>query len=935
MMADEEVLRVLWGKTAGDERQHPLLCHMLDAGSVARILLEAPEARHLALLLARLLGVGVRPAPRIVSYLIALHDLGKASPSFQAKAPAHWARVRDAGLRPSPRPLNGFKHGLESYVTLALLLPDLRLLELPPQRRRTNPAIRSIALALGAHHGVFFTDGVPPAYPEVPVEPDERELWRGPWRQARRVLADVLRAAFVEGVEPIASHPANLSALCATLNGLAILCDWIGSDSAHFAPYAGPLDLYPEESLRRAGEALGGRDILRYLPRPEASPTFATLFPTLTPRPVQAALDPAVLPELPEQGLVIVEAPTGEGKTEAALLLAARLAARETCRGFYFALPTVATSNQMYERVRQYIGRQLGDGERAALLLVNGQAEFCEEFARAIAQARSPQPGSAAEPVVADAWLLPRKRSLLSPYGVGTIDQVMMAALNVRHVGLRLFGLGGKVLIVDEVHAYDLYMSTIVDRLLEWLRHLGTSVVLLSATLPRARRERLIAAYAGQRVGGAPEAAGPTPYPLVTIVGVGVDQPKLQIIAPRAANPGRRVIIERRLDGPDQRSANARFLLGQMRAGGGAELGSRRGSACWLVNTVREARACYLALKQEAAELPEDERPDLLLFHARFLLWRRREVEGAVLQRLGPDGDRARPLILVATQVVEQSLDLDFDLLMSQLAPIDLLLQRLGRLHRHERPRPPGLGVPRLVLLLPQQTAPGRPAFGGTARVYAPFVLLKTLLALYGKESVAVPDDVRGLIEAVYDGRVPAEEESRGAQLDDTLVRDAHAALRARQEREGQEALQYLLGTPDPRGYFNLNPALQFDDEAAERNAWVAAQTRLAEPSVRLVVMERQNPLLAALVAPERRLTPEETRGALRHTVSLANNRLIEHVTGAAGGARVWSLDGHRGLEGHYLVVVEEGSYTWQDGAGQHRLEVSPELGVAVDAKEE
>jgi CRISPR-associated endonuclease/helicase Cas3 len=530
------------------------------------------------------------------------------------------------------------------------------------------------------------------------------------------------------------------------LNGLTILSDWIASNARWF-PFAGSTDpaTYPGLSRERADRAVTELGLLDFLPAVQ-SPTYARLFPARPEaRPLQRALEPHELPALPLQCLILIEAPTGEGKTEAALLLAARLASEGRSRGLYFALPTVATSNQMYSRVRSFLG------EHSPAILINGLAELSEQLDSALGQIPDIPHEVIADETRAqlDPWFLPRKRSLLAPYGVGTIDQAMIGALHVRHGSLRLLGLSGKVVVVDEVHAYDVYMSTIILRLLSWLRALGANVILLSATLPTRKRRELIAAYAHADASFVPAAA----YPLVTIVPA---HGKPQILEPAASCGSRTVLLERRPDGAAERTQNAARLLDQVRNGG---------CACWICNTVKEAQMCYLELRDQLASRNDQPAPELLLFHARFPVARRQQVETQILGRFGPDGERPERAILVATQVVEQSLDLDFDLIVTQLCPADLLLQRIGRLQRHQRPaRSLDAGRPRCVLLLPPAADEG-PEFGDYSYVYSPFVLLKTMLALHGRASLHIPEDVRALVDAVYDDTVPSAEQAAAAGL--------------------------------------------------------------------------------------------------------------------------------------------------------------------------
>ena len=387
-----------------------------------------------------------------------------------------------------------FRHDIEGYAVLAddvlpsRVEPEVQEATLLRRRR----VFSGLAQALGAHHGAFVSaaeveeHGYPQIKPEAACAADE------PWLEARVAIIETLAGVFaIEG--PVTVTAGHLSAFCSILSGLTILSDWLASNETYFA-CAGQasLDVYREESWARAQAAIEDAGLLRY-PEFAAAPTFAALFPDYEARPLQAALEADRLEGLDQPLLAVIEAPTGEGKTEAALLLAERLLA-DSGGGLYFALPTAATSEQLFQRLATFFGQGHAGEGTAGLALVHGQAELSGEVARL-----TRRDGAAAEeltePVVIDSWLLPRKRALLAPFAVGTVDQAMLAALRVRHGSLRQLGLAGKVVVIDEVHAYDAFMNVIIERLLAWLAELGVSVILLSATLPEATRHRLLAAY--------------------------------------------------------------------------------------------------------------------------------------------------------------------------------------------------------------------------------------------------------------------------------------------------------------------------------------------------------------------------------------------------------------------------------------------------------
>jgi CRISPR-associated endonuclease/helicase Cas3 len=928
-------LTSLWGKLGDQEGAavyHPLVFHMLDAGNVARTILCSPLGSHWRERLGRLFGCVAEDVSHFAPFLVALHDVGKAAPDFQKKRAEVWQQITRSGLAELPPLPGNFSHGAEGYAALAGrkrqpgLLARMALLCAP---EREGDLFRAIALALGSHHGTFLAASDYQGYPQVPVDAGSADPASELWIALRQRLIEFLRQQFSPGDGPVECQPTNISALTVILNGLTILADWLASDDLCF-PHEAALstDEYLTLSRERANAAVADRGLLDFADLPDGT-CFTELFPAsaypgFVPRPLQqeiASLDPH---ELPDQALVIVEAPTGEGKTEAALQLATMLSRGGASKGLYFALPTVATSNQMYERIHRFLAVHAGSAH-PCLLPINGQAEMSPAVDAALARlARSPDTADDGPDVELDTWFLPRKRSLLAPYGVGTVDQAMMAALNLRHVALRLLGLSGKVVIVDEIHAYDAYMSTIIERLLEWLRALGTSVILLSASLPPDRRAQLVRAYQGLSEAQAqPGRMAAAPYPSLTIVDAAADATRV-LVVPGAAQP-RSVALEPRPGDGAARAANAGFLVSQVEDGG---------CACWVCNTVREAQAAYDEVKIVTERLPPARRPQVILYHASFLLKHRQAIEERVLGLFGPDpGNRPERAILIATQVIEQSLDLDFDIMMTELAPIDLLIQRMGRLQRHERNRPERFSGrdARLVMLTPAAAA-GAVDFGGSAYVYEPFILLKTLIVLAGREGITVPRDVPGLVAAVYDDDPIPTDTDLPDGVTAQQLRATWEVLQARRRCSEDQATIRLLGAPDARGRFSRQRDLSTMDE---NRGWVAAQTRLARPSVRVVVLEVDDPYLSGngcLAGAPRRLTRDEIRHLLLHSASSSNRRFVEHILDA--GATPSAFARCPALRDYYLVLTEGGSYRWPSHQPRYQMTVSDEVGMRFSHEE-
>lgn len=347
----------------------------------------------------------------------------------------------------------------------------------------------------------------------------------------------------------------------------------------------------------------------------------------------------------------------GEGKTEAAFYAHLRLQSASGHRGMYIALPTQATGNLMFERAKAFLNRY-GKSRRLDLQLLHGANELVEAYQKIRVRPNTPEGGE--EGVEAQVWFSHRKRGLLSEYAVGTVDQALLGILPTKHQFVRLWGLGNRVVVLDEVHAYDTYTSGLIESLVRWLWALDSSVVLMSATLPKAKREALLKAFGAGEIPKVED----KPYPRITRVVKGDLKPIVETFEVRKQPTLALGAL------PLDLEALAGKALEQARSGGCV--------AC-IVNTVQRAQDLYQALVGKADGV------EVHLFHARYPLEERLERERTVLAKFGKQGQRPQKAVLVATQVVEQSLDLDFDVMFTDLAPVDLVLQRAGRLHRHER----------------------------------------------------------------------------------------------------------------------------------------------------------------------------------------------------------------------------------------------------------
>jgi len=735
----------------------------------------------------------VRPElenPPFWIFLIALHDIGKATPGFQAKVPSLAVKLEESGYD-FPKWAEG-DHSKTGQYHLPLLLEEV----FGADETRSCDLARIVT----SHHGRMMDRLV-----NEPVDGNEK------WSQTRREIVETLRDLY--GVSALPERMPN-AAKALWLMGLCSVADWIASNE-HYFPYAGELSMTPEayrtESRRRAKEALrqiGWRNAKA------RTCDFSELFGFDTPNALQkAAIEQAGF-HGGEPMLMAIEGPMGEGKTEASLAAFAVAHAARPQRGLYFALPTQATSNMMYSRLEAFLERF---AERPAQLhLLHANASLNEEYARLRLRSVYDKKGA----VVASEWFLPRKRTLLASFGVGTVDQAEMAALRVRHFFVRLFALAGKTVIVDEVHAYDAYMSGILEVLLGWLRMLGTSVILLSATLPQEKKRNLIAAYDPDAdMDALPD------YPCVVSYssrGRRADYVKLPESEARLYP----------LAGESWRKSMVSLCREKL---------ARGGCAACVLNTVSDAQQLYRALRDH---FPEEE---LVLFHARFTLEDRLKIERQIIQKFGKNGDRPRRGIVVATQVIEQSLDVDFDLMVSQPAPIDLLLQRMGRLHRHEHKRPAGLEERVLYVTVPPKLREVREDFGDSRFVYYPDILYKSLRPMWQEGAwrerpVSIPEDLAELVKTVYDEPIDQEELAAWEE-----------------EREGEAYAHLFLASqaaiPSAREEID-SIRNEYDDDADAFDA----KTRLGEASLLLIPLANMDESEAAAFSDVKALYERSVR---------------------------------------------------------------------------
>lgn len=735
-----------WGKAnlseQGGAAYHLLPFHCLDVAAVGVAYLR--QSPSLLTSCRQLLNCTEQEFLSWAAFLLALHDLGKFSEAFQSQR-------ADLILELQKREPNPSKNYSERHDSLGFWLWDNDLVDDDvlhkigiDNSRKTQRGLKCWLQAVTGHHGM----------PPKPTGTVDFFFCREDKRAAAdfvQVLAELL---LTDEAKRIPDHAGadfewNSKTLSWWFAGVTVLADWLGSNTQFFPYREQPEDLtaywaYAQDQANTALEHSGVLSIAI-----EKGQTLTDFFSYIhQASPLQHWAATVEIPQAPQ--IYLLEDVTGAGKTEAAMMLAYRLMAQGSAAGFFIGLPTMATANAMYQRVAQ-VYRKLFAGN-ANLTLAHGFKTLVEEFAASVLPVDTPEQDNAQLDETATArctaWLADHsKRALLASAGVGTVDQALLAVLHSKHQSLRLLGLFNKVLIIDEVHACDAYMQGVLEVLLEFHARTDGSVILLSATLPNRMKQALLDAYARGRNQATAPTLSSVAYPLATRWH-DAQCSLLEDALTSRPNVSRTVQVHYEAD-DEKVFAHIDAALQQGQCVG------------WIRNTVADAMAAYERLSHT---VPHEK---ITLFHARFALQDRLGKEAQVLDYFGGNsGQQDRQgRLMIATQVAEQSLDVDFDVLITDLAPIDRVLQRAGRLQRHVRDaqgnrllgtdakdeRPP----PCLWVLAPEWTTQPKVDWYGAVfkkgqHVYSHHGQLWLSAKVLQKGCFTMPADARSLIETVF-----------------------------------------------------------------------------------------------------------------------------------------------------------------------------------------
>ncbi|WP_407887797.1 CRISPR-associated helicase Cas3' [Levilactobacillus sp. N40-8-2] len=733
----------LWAKKRSEDGKQewlPLIAHLVDTQNVINYLYNqwlSPGQRTL------LQGALTETETQhLVKFIGFAHDEGKGTAAFQAKESYN----RDASL--------------DEYLSSRLArsgFNDFESLHLASARESPHalageailegfgvPA--SIGAIIGGHHGKpagKIPVGQIANYTANYYQSDNRPELQAPWKRVQRELFNYgLASAGYQSVEEI---PDVTQPQAVILEGLLIMADWLASSEYLDQEQQTPLfpllpldqsweDIEPSHRYQQAmlaWDAGGEWNPQRIdLTDPKQDPYKKRW--GFQPRPVQAAMTQAI-GMATDPGMVIIEAPMGLGKTEIALLATEQLAYITGRDGLFMGLPTQATTNAMFDRVDDWLAfLAKSQDENFQIRLMHGKSQFNKQY-QALPNAANIYDDDKSGEVVVNGWFS-GKKSILTKFTVGTIDNFLLMGLKQKHLFLRHLGFSGKVVVIDEVHAYDAYMNQYLYKAIEWLGAYHVPIVILSATLPKDKRQELLVAYLKGKYGMAYRRQLDAPkdwentqaYPLLSLLD-GLQLKQVTSFPGQSDQQPTRLRVQRLNIANDELITH---VLHQLDDGGVAGI---------IVNTVKRAQAL-------AELVPAD--VDLMVLHSAFLATDRMAQETKLQAAIGKHGKRPDKLIVIGTQVLEQSLDIDFDVLYTDIAPMDLILQRAGRLHRHQIDRPKSLQAAQVFVM--GITGPNEYE-AGSEKVYGKYLLMKTDHFL--PDEMTLPTDISPLVQEVYDSK--------------------------------------------------------------------------------------------------------------------------------------------------------------------------------------
>lgn len=676
-----------------------------------------------------------KPARSLCKFLGAVHDIGKATPYFQLKRSFRRDEELDGQILENLKSA-GFKELDKFYTATELKESHQSMGQFMLAKRGVNMTVADI---VGAHHGrpMPITKGMDNSYTNFFYQVNDKnsEIYKT-WMDIHYEFFNrALEAAGYESVDeiPLISQPAQV-----LFSALLIMADWITSNEKYFPLI--DIASFDISNTRVEDGYIKWRNDRTEIWSPDfvdVNKIYEERFKLadgakFIPRDAQRKIT-EVIEKTNEPGIVIFEAPMGMGKTEAALVAVEQLAKKTGRTGMFFGLPTQATSNGIFSRVSAWLENLTDDvSSERSVRLIHGKAALNKEFSD-LPKSRNihEEDTNDKNTVSVNDWFSGRKLSMLDDFTVGTIDQFLLVALKQKHLMLRHLGFANKVVVIDEVHAYDAYMGVYLYQAIKWMGAYGVPVVVLSATLPIEKRNELVKNYLEGKDIFLEDGEAMLPgkfysneaYPLLTIT------------------DGEKVIQFEDFE----REAGTDFEVRKLSKAESEDIAeliksiTGEGVVGVIVNTVRKAQE-YARICSEAFG-----EQNVFLLHSSYIATDRYKKEEELLRTIGKNGDRPKFKIVIGTQVIEQSLDIDFDVLITELAPMDLILQRMGREHRHKNnKRPTHLEVPKVYVLNSTEYDFDK----GSTYVYDEYLLFRTEYFL--PEKINLPNDISHLVQLVY-----------------------------------------------------------------------------------------------------------------------------------------------------------------------------------------
>ncbi len=680
MLKSKESYYRYWGKaksetTDGEPEYHLLVYHCLDVAAVGKIILDKNPNLHKRLSIISKIEENLLKT--VLLFFLAIHDIGKFSESFQFIFPNLCKKL--LGVARSDKQPYSKKFGHDSMGFLLwkkfIFKQLMNLIKEKIGENFDTEDWGDIIIWFGesacGHHGL----------PAIIANNSLESYFSDTDKQAAMdYVEDLLKFFPIQDLFAIdieKKYDILLKNLCEASWGFAgfiVMCDWIGSGETfkYHSNEHSLNDYWNTIALKRAEKAVEQAGILPCKSNRELNPLTELLN---LPKNVQLTSLQELVKNIPltdEPQLFIIEDATGAGKTEASLILLNRLMALGVANGFFLALPTMSTADGIFPRIQKPYKNLYHPDEKPSLILSHSLAKLSKKINETIIYSSFIGKRQIYEDDAefrCQSWLTDnRKKSLLAHAGVGTIDQAFLSVLKAKYQSLRLIGLVGKILIVDEAHAYDAYMNKELEVLLQVHAALGGSAIVMSATLPFDTRQKLSDAFLKGLGKGSFDLSEKQAYPLLTHV-----SSESKINSEKPFSPKNQMHDkERQIQFLHKEEEIDNVIMKSIQAGK---------CVCWIRNSVRDARQSFQRLSAIHQNVE--------LFHARFTIADRLTIQNGVMacfnRGRGNQSDQRKSRLLIATQVVEQSLDLDFDVIISDLAPIDLLLQRIGRMHRHIR----------------------------------------------------------------------------------------------------------------------------------------------------------------------------------------------------------------------------------------------------------